>query len=559
MKKIVKILNNLIKKIIFKVLNKTNNFVKNLHNLIKNTIFKVQNKINNFVKNFNNLIKNTIFKVLNKTNNFVKNLHNLIKKTIFKVWNKTNNKYQISNFNKFLITFISLLFFYLFYLSIPVLYDKNYVQNKIENQLLKEFKINFSTSSQISYRILPKPHFLLKDAKIFKEEEKTALLAEIKNLRVFIFQKNFFKKEKIIVKNVKIDNANFLLSKKVFKLLNDSSKNKFSNKHIEINNSNIFLKNDSAEVISIVKLSKADLFFDSKRFLNLFNLKGEVFKIPFNFNFKKNFDLLKNEEINIDAKSLKLKIFNESGKEKNKIANGKNIISTFNSKFSTKYKIIDDIIVFESDNSRINNSKIYYSGEFSINPFNLESTINLGNYKISKLLSLNNIWIDFMKTKLLYNDNISANVSLIATSTSKNEIFQYAKINFDFSNGKIKLDNTKLINKKIGFIELENSNLFIKDDNLILNADFLININSSDELFSTLQTSKKSRKLIKKILINLDYNFLTKQINFNNVKIDNKEVNDKLLRIIDGLNDNNINNLNKSRGILNELFEAYDG
>jgi len=57
----------------------------------------------------------------------------------------------------------------------------------------------------------------------------------------------------------------------------------------------------------------------------------------------------------------------------------------------------------------------------------------------------------------------------------------------------------------------------------------------------------------------LDYNFLTKQINFNNVKIDNKEVNDKLLRIIDGLNDNNINNLNKSRGILNELFEAYDG
>ena len=537
MKKIVKILNNLIKKIIFKVLNKTNNFVKNLHNLIKNTIFKV----------------------LNKTNNFVKNLHNLIKKTIFKVWNKTNNKYQISNFNKFLITFISLLFFYLFYLSIPVLYDKNYVQNKIENQLLKEFKINFSTSSQISYRILPKPHFLLKDAKIFKEKEKTELLAEIKNLRVFIFQKNFFKKEKIIVKNVKIDNANFLLSKKVFKLLNDSSKNKFSNKHIEINNSNIFLKNDSAEVISIVKLSKAHLFFDSKKFLNLFNLKGEVFKIPFNFNFKKNFDLLKNEEINIDAKSLKLKIFNESGKEKNKIANGKNIISTFNSKFSTKYKIIDDIIVFESDNSRINNSKIYYSGEFSINPFNLESTINLGNYKISKLLSLNDILIDFMKTKLLYNDNISANVSLIATSTSKNEIFQYAKINFDFSNGKINLDNTKLINKKIGFIELENSNLFIKDDNLILNADILININSSDELFSTLQTSKKSRKLIKNFLINLDYNFLTKQINFNNVKIDNKEVNDKLLRIIDGLNDNNINNLNKSRGILNELFEAYDG
>ena len=91
MKKIVKNLNNSIKKIIFKVLNKTNNFVKNLHNLIKKIIFKVQNKIDNSIKN----------------------LHNLIKKTIFKVQNKSNNKYQISNFNKFITIFIALLFLFL--------------------------------------------------------------------------------------------------------------------------------------------------------------------------------------------------------------------------------------------------------------------------------------------------------------------------------------------------------------------------------------------------------------------------------------------------------------
>ena len=537
MKKIVKNLNNSIKKIIFKVLNKTNNFVKNLHNLIKKIIFKVQNKIDNSIKN----------------------LHNLIKKTIFKVQNKSNNKYQISNFNKFLITFISLLFFYLFYLSIPVLYDKNFVQNKIENQLLKEFKINFSTSSQISYRILPKPHFLLKDVKIFKEEEKIALFAEIKNLKVFIFQKNFFKKEKITIKSVKIDNANFSLSKKDFILLNDASNNKFSNKQIEINNSNIFFKDDSAEVISIIKASKALLFFDTKNLLNLFNLKGEVFKIPFNFNFKKRFDISKNKEINISAKDLQLNIFNQFNKENNKLTNGKNTISTFNSTINTKYKIINNIVIFDSDNSKINHSKIFYSGEFSINPFNLDLEINLGKYKISKLLSLNHTLADFMKTKLLYNDNISANISLIATSSTKNKIFQNVKINFDFSNGKINLDRTRLVNKKIGFLELDNSNLFLKNERLILNTNILINIGNSDELFSLLQTNKKSRKSIKQVLINIDYDFLTKQIDFNNVKIDNNEVNDSLLRIIDRLNDNNINNLIKSRVIINELFEAYDG
>ena len=142
----------------------------------------------------------------------VKKFNNLIKKTIFKVQNKTNNNFQISNFNKYLIIFISLLFSYLFYLSIPILYNKTWVQSNIENQLFREFKINFSISSDISYRILPAPHFLIKDSKIFKQaNDKTNSLADIKNLKVFISQNNFFNKEKTTIKYVKIDNANFSL------------------------------------------------------------------------------------------------------------------------------------------------------------------------------------------------------------------------------------------------------------------------------------------------------------------------------------------------------------
>ena len=153
----------------------------------------------NFLKNFNNLIKKTIFKVQNKTNDKfqISVFNELIKKTIFKVQNKTNDKFQISVFNRSIIIFISLLFFYLFYLSIPVLYDKTRVQINIEKQLLKEFKINFSISSNISYRILPAPHFLIKDSKIFKEDgNKLTSLANIKNLKIFISQKNFFDKKK---------------------------------------------------------------------------------------------------------------------------------------------------------------------------------------------------------------------------------------------------------------------------------------------------------------------------------------------------------------------------
>ena len=208
---------------------------------------------------------------------FVQSFNKLIKKTILKLQNKTNNKFQISAFNKYLITFISLLFFYLFYLSIPVLYDKTWVQSNIESQLLKEFKINFSISSNISYRILPTPHFLIKDSKIFKETgDKKVSLSDIKNLKVFISQKTFFDKKKMILKYLKIDNANFLLSRDDFRLLRDNSNNKFSNKKIEIQKSNIFFKDKSNEIVTIIKIYKAFFFQDSENLINLFNLKGEV-------------------------------------------------------------------------------------------------------------------------------------------------------------------------------------------------------------------------------------------------------------------------------------------
>ena len=87
----------------------------------------------------------------------------------------------------------------------------------------------------------------------------------------------------------------------------------------------------------------------------------------------------------------------------------------------------------------------------------------------------------------------------------------------------------------------------------------IIEIKNYDALFSFLNTNKKSRKEIKNILINLDYDFLNKQIKFNNVKVDNKEVSDEFLIIIEEFNDNNFNNLTKSRRLLNKLFTIYEG
>ena len=136
----------------------------------------IKKKFKRIINSFNFAIKKTLLKHQKKTNNIFDKYFNFsIKKTLFKNQKKTNNifdkyfNFKISNFNKYLISLISLLFIYLFYLSIPALYDKTWVQNTLENKLSDEFNINFSISSDISYEILPTPHFTLKNVKIFND------------------------------------------------------------------------------------------------------------------------------------------------------------------------------------------------------------------------------------------------------------------------------------------------------------------------------------------------------------------------------------------------------
>ena len=490
----------------------------------------------------------------------IKNFNNLVKRTIFKVQNKTNNNFNISNFSKFLITLIVSLFICLFYLLIPHLYDKMWVQANIQSELLNEFKINLSKSSNVSYRILPAPHFLIKDSKLLMEDiENQKSIAEIKNFKVFLSNKNFFIKEKVKIKKIIIDEANFTLLQNDLKILNELKDKKFSNNKIKISNSNFFFKDNLNEIILIVKIDKADLFFDAKKLFNIFNLKGEVFNMPFNLNFMNNSNPNKYTKINFNSKLLKLDILNEFFVDKNGLINGSNIISFLNSTINTKYNIKEKLLNFESDNSRLNKLQLSYDGKLSINPFDLDLDIKLNDYKISKLFNVNSILVEFLKSKLLFNDNISIGTSISVNSESKNEIFNNGKINFNIINGNANFDKTRLINNKIGSLEVINSKLSVENDELFLNTDISFDIKNYDNLFAFFSTNKKSRKEIKYILVNLDYNFLNNQVVFNSIKIDNQKFSDKSLKIINDFNDVNYENFHKQRLLVGKLLNLYDG
>ena len=479
----------------------------------------------------------------------VKIFNNFIKKTIFKVENKTNDKFHVSNFSKYTIAAIVVLFIYIFYLSIPLLYDKNWVQNNIVTKLRVEFNVNLSNSFDISYRILPKPHYLIKDS-------KTAI-AEIKILNVFINQNNFFNKENIKISEVVIEEANFSLLNNNLKIFYKNSDNKFPKKKIRINKSNIFFKDNLNDVISIIKISDAFLFFDEKNLSNLFDLKGEIFNIPFKLKYQNTLDLQK--KIKIKASDLKLEILNKLLKRNEDLNSGINNISILDSSINTKYNIKNNIVIFKSDGSRVFNSKVDYNGQLAINPFDLNLEINLDDYKISNLFIPNSIINEFIKSGLLFNENISVHTLMNIKSTKKNKIFDKARLELKVLNGKISFDHSIFINRNIGSIKVSNSDLFLENNKLILTTNLLIDIKNTDRLFSFLNTNKKLRKNIKNIKLNIIYDFFNNQIELKNIKIDDNEVSDQFNNIAEGFIDNDSNNLNKSRKLLNELIDLYAG
>ena len=479
----------------------------------------------------------------------VKNFNNLIKKTIFKVENKTNDKFHVSKFSKYLISAIVVLFIYIFYLSIPLLYDKNWIQNKIVTELGNEFNINLGNSFDFSYRILPKPHYLIRDSK--------TSLAEIKTLNVFISQNNFFNKDSIRINEVVIEEANFSLLSNDLKPLYKDSENKFSKKKIKINDSNIFFKNNLNEVISIIKISNAFLLFDEKNLFNLFDLKGEIFNIPFKLKYQNVLNLRKQIEIN--APDLKLKVINDFFKKDENLSSGISNISILSSSINTKFNIKDQIAIFQSDGSRIYNSKIDYNGQLAINPFDLNLKINLYDYKISNLFTPNSIINEFIKSGLLFNENISVQTLVNIKSTKKDEIFNEAKLELRILNGKISFDKSVFINNNIGLMEISNSDLFLDNDKLFLSSNLSIDIKDIDKLYSFLNTSKNSRKNIRNIKLNIIYDFLSNQIELKNIKINDNDVSSQFNNIAEGFIDINSNNLTKSRKLLNELINLYDG
>ena len=526
-----------------------------------NKLFKYFKQItNNLLSKFNHLksFNNTFlvqFKHLKLFSD--KLLTNTLKK--FRYYSLRKNTKKVSNFNKALILFITLIFCYIFYLTVPTLYDKLWVQRIIEKKLIKEFNINFNLSSDITYVILPTPHFVIKDVIILDYElENKKKIADIKTLKVFISQKNFFDKDSISLRNIQIENANFLFKNDNLNFLSILIDKRFSNKKIDIIKSNIFFKSkDDEETLFINKLIKARLSFDEKKLLNTIFFNSEIFNIPFSSNITNN---ITDKELITKIESKKIKFYlKDKLNNKEKIKSGYTELSIINSKLIHNYTLDKNLFSFKSSKSYLQNNNISYEGKINLDPFNLLLDISLEKIDLSKFFEKNSILMELLKSEIFFNDNINLFISLYSPLILDHKILKKLELKFSVDQGNINFDKTKIELDKIASSRMLNSKLISKNGEVELSGEIIIEMKDLPRLYRFLQTNKNSRKIIKEINVSFNYNIQKDEIRFNSIIFDDIEPSQEIINELINFNSKKIafKNMIEFKNYVNKIFSIY--
>ncbi len=518
--------------------------------------FKIQSFLQkNFFKK-NILIKNfsKIFSSINLHKSTIKFGSSLFKRK--NVENFISEKFQIN----YMLFFLSIVFFlYLVYLSIPGIVINQSIQKELEEKLKKEYNLDFALTPDINYSILPKPHYSVNDVVIFNEKKGYQKeFSQIKKLKIFIEQNNFFKMKNII-KKVEVRNANFFIEKSDFSFLNDFLDRGFSKKSLKVLKSKIFYKNSEGQIVSLITIKDILIFKDQFKKENLLISKGKIFNIPFNFEWK--FDENSNEKITkAKMNSLKLKILNSS-KKKEKFKNLK--VDFRHSKFNTNYSLKENSILLESKNSYLGANKLNYDGEINLEPFDFKINTKIDRFNLKKFLPNKIIFKEVLSKEFLLNENFNGSLTIKSNNLKNSNFFNEILLTSNYVGEKIELSNSKIFNKKIGSLNLDFGNVFLENNDLLFKGKFSFEIFDKKKFYRKFLVSKKNQREIDKVYFGLNINLSTldTKIFFVSLDKDKLQINDELDDLIYSFNNKSItiNNWISLRSFVNKILSSYSG
>ena len=520
---------------------------------------KIFNLNSNLISNF--FKRNILIKNITRFFENIKNIRNFV--NIKKIIDSFRQFYQKKFKINYLIFILSIIFFYyLIYLSFPGILHNKSDQNYFTNLLKTQYGLEFALTPEINYSILPKPHFQINDAKIFnKKKDFQKEIAEVKKIKIYLFQNNFFKKKKLKIKSVELIQTNFFFDKFDMPFLKSFFKKGFSEKPITIKRANLFYQDINKGTVSFLNLKRVNINYNNKIKQDLLISEGDIFNIPFNISWKQDKNRLE-QTTNLKLKKIKLQVSNvmkldEKG-ESNKLQ-----IYLNRSRYIVNYDLKDNIIEFLSDNSFIGNDKLTFSGKIFSEPFNFDVKSSLDNLKLKKLFS-NGIFLrEIFSNDFILNENFNGKINFEVKKLEKNPLFDKLNLNANFVGNTLDLSYSSFINDKIANLNLKKGVLYEDNNDLIFRGNFDFIVNDLKKFNNKFVVPKKNRINLKKINIEIIINITNSEFKILKIINDNHKENEfeQIDELIYEFNSGGIkiSNWIEFKNFTNKIIATYSG
>ena len=466
-----------------------------------------------------NLLSKKIGKQILSINNLLESYFNSLRRFIL-----DTKRLRFDKNNKVFLVIVSIIFLTLVYFLIPTAYNKELIQKEIKNQIYQKYNIKVKFDNGIQYNFFPKPHFSSKNLFILNDQRK---IGEVKNFKIFINFKNFFKFNQIQTQDIILDKVDFNIKKSDLSFFTNLLKTEPNRNKIKIKRSNIFFTNKNDEVLFINQINDSQFYYDLKNLKNVLVSKSKVFNVPYKL-------IIGNDKLNeiLDfefvSKKLVLKIENETDyKKKNDTGNLK--ISFKNKNNIFEYQINKNTLdITSKDNNKI------FKGLIEFKPFYLVSNFKYQTFRIKDLLE-NPFFMEILKSQILNNKNLNALINFDVKNVYDFDRFSDLSIKLKIEEGNFNFSNSNIIWKENVKVSFSDAFLNFDKEKINFNGRTSFDVKNQDEFYKFFQIKKDLRKNIEKIELDFNYDFNEEKITFDNLRIDNKS-NKKIEEIISNFN-----------------------
>ena len=383
----------------------------------------------------------------------------------------------------FIIFFGTAIFF-----SIPTFYDYKKYNQKIEEAIKSEYKVNIQNLNKISFKFIPSPHLLIKNADLKIESNEKNIISKLNNIKIFISITELYKSETFKIEKIVINKANFYINSESLKNFINNLKKSVVNK-IKIKNSTIFFKDKKEEIILISRIKKFEYFSDLVNKKKILNINGNIFDSNYSFKYFIDYEYPNVQNLNLEFKNPNIAFQNKISEDiisDDKKKSGSLDIKFLNNKNAINYEIINKNIIFINTNEK--NLNFDLNGNVNLKPFNFNLNIDLKKIKLEDIEKL--FYYAFFNRKNKYN-NLSGNIKLNFNKIDY-KIFDSGYINFFFKNSQVALNEKNFYIDDVALIEIVDFE-YLDNENQLLEMKIKVNIFDSEKFNRLLFNYNKNK------------------------------------------------------------------